>query len=108
MSKGNQSGLFVDTGLLREHIAKLQEEKKLASRLYESIACMKAIASPEVGFQLDLVLRDIEQLVEYFRAMAKQLTFVADEATQLSHELRGIIVDSTNLAERIAESTFVL
>lgn len=108
MSKGYHSGLYVDTGLLRDHISKLQKEKKLASRLYENIVAMKTVADPMVANQYDLVLRDIEQIIEYFNAMGNQLTHTVDEAIQLSDELRGIIVDSTDLSQRFAAENFVL
>ena len=109
MSKGyHKNGLYVDTGLLRDHISKLQEEKKLASRLYENIAIMKTVADPMDAYQYDLVLRDIEQIIAYFNAMGDQLTHTVDEAVRLSDELRGIIVDSTDLSRRIAAENFVL
>lgn len=108
MSKGCHNGVYVDMGLLREHISKLQEEKKLASRLYENVVGMKTVADPVGASQYDSVLRDIEQMVEYFRAMTEKMTDIADEAVQLSHELRGIIADSTNLSERVTAANFAL
>lgn len=108
MSKGNNNGLYVDTGLLRDHISKLQKEKNLASRLYENIVAMKTVADPMEAHQYDLVLRDIERIIKYFNAMDSQLTHIVDEAVQLSNELRGIIVDSTDLSQRIAAENFAL
>lgn len=104
----NKNGLYVDTGLLREHISKLQEEKKLASRLYENIVAMKTVADPTVTYQYDSVLHEIEQVIEYFNAMANQLTHINDEAIQLSQELRGLIEDSTDLSQHITAESFVL
>lgn len=108
MSKSNNNGLYVDTGLLRDHISKLQKEKKIASRLHENIVAMKTVADPMLAYQCDLVLRDIEQIIEYFNAMGNQLTHTVDEAVLLSDELRGIIVDSTDLSQRIAAENFTL
>lgn len=108
MSKGYNNGLYVDTGLLRDHISKLREEKKLASRMYENISVIKKAADPMVAYQYDSVLRDIEQIIEYFNAMANQLDHINDEAVQLSHKLRGIIDDSTDLSQRIAAENFIL
>lgn len=108
MNKGYNNGLYVDTGLLRDHISKLREEKKLASRLYESIAAMKTAADPMAAHQYDSVLGDIGQMIEFFKAMANQLDHIDDEAVQLSHELRGIIKDSTDLSQRITAENFVL
>ena len=104
----SQSNLFVDTGLLRDHVSKLREEKKLASRLYENIAAMRTVADPADTYQYDLLLHDIGQMIEYFDQMAIQLAHINDEAVLLSHELRGIIKDSTELSRRITENSIVL
>lgn len=104
----HNTGLYVDTGLLRDHISKLQEERKLASRLYEDIAVMKVTADPMTADQYDLVLQDIAQLIDYFNKMANQLAHIGDEAIQLSHELRGKIKDSTDLSRCVTAENFML
>lgn len=109
MSKGHhKDGLYLDTGLLRDHLSKLQADKKLASRLYESVAVMKTVADPVVAEKYDLVLRNIEQMIEYFRRMENMLAHIHDEAVELSHELRGIIEDSTNMGQYITAENVVL
>ena len=108
MSKDYRNGLYVDTGLLRDHVSKLREEKKLASRLYENVVIMKAMADPMESYRYDAVLRDVAQLIEYFDAMAKQLAHVEDEAVRLSDSLRGIIEDSTALSQRITDAEILL
>ena len=108
MSKGDHNSLYVDTGLLRDHLSRLQEEKKLASRLYENIEVMKAMADPADIHRYYAVLRDVEQMIEYFNKMANQLAHIADEAVQLSHELQGLTQDSTDLSRRITAGKFVL
>ena len=108
MSKDYRNGLYVDTGLLRDHVSKLREEKKLASRLYENVVVMKAMADPMESYRYDAVLRDVAQLIEYFDAMAKQLAHVEDEAVRLSDSLRGIIEDSTALSQRITDAEILL
>ena len=109
MSKGyNNSGLHVDTGLLRDHVSKLREEKKLASRLYENVAAMKFFADPMVADRYGLLLQDINQMIEYFCRMANQLASVGDEAVQLSQELKGLIEDSTDLTQHITTESFAL
>ena len=109
MSKDHHnSGLYVDVGLLRDHISKLREQKKLASGLYENIAFMRSAADPETAYRYDPVLRDIERMMEYFDAMAKLLAETADEATLLSHELRGMIRDSADLTLGIVNANIAL
>ena len=108
MIQGCNSGLYVDTGLLRDHISKLREEKKLASRLYENIAVMKITASPMVAHQYDSLLRDVEKMIDYFDAIANQLDHIDDEAITLSYKLRSIIKDSTEQSQRITSENLVL
>lgn len=109
MSKDyHKNGLYLDTGLLRDHVSRLREEKKLASRLYENVVVMKTVADPMVAYQYDLVLRDIEQMIEYFNTMANQLAHIDDEAVRLSHEVRGMIEDSTDMSQRVAAESFAL
>lgn len=108
MSKEDHNGLYVDTGLLRDHVSTLREEKKLASRLYENIAVMKTVADPMVAYRYDAVLRDIEQMIEYFDKMANLLSHIDDEAVQLSYELGGIIKESADISQQIVTENFVL
>ena len=109
MSKGNhKNGLFVDTRFLRDHVSKLREEKKLASRLYEQVAAMKRCCDPAVSYQLDPILRDVNQLVEYFDKMAKVLDHVDDEAVRLSNELGEIIQDDTENLRRTTSDSYML
>ena len=109
MSKGyNKNGLYVDTGLLRNHISKLQEEKKLASKLYNNIAAMKSMADPAVAYQYDSALRDAAKMIEYFQAMAKKLAEVDEEAIMLSRDVRGMIENSTELNQSIVSKEIML
>ena len=104
----NKNGLFVDTGYLRDHVYKLREQKKLASRLYESVAAMKQNSDPSVSYQYNAVLQDIEQLVEYFNRMARSLSEVEDHAILLHHELGELIQDDTDKLRRTVSNTFML
>ena len=104
----DKNGLFVDTGLLRDHVSKLREEKKVAARLYENVAAMKNVSDPTVSYQYDPVLRDIEQLMEYFGRMANLLDHIVDDAVQLSLVLSTLVEDDTELTRRIASHAFML
>lgn len=109
MSRGyNKNGVYVDTGLLRDHISKLRQENKLATELYDSISAMKAVSDSAVAYQYDMVLREIGQIIEYLNTMANQLARIEEEAAQLSYELRGMIEDSTDLSHHIITRSFVL
>ncbi len=109
MSKGfDTNGLFVDTGFLRDHISKLREEKKLALQLYDSMTAMQHCSDPAVSYQYTPILRDIEQLIEYFERMAKLLAHVNDEAVQLSHELGELMEEDTNSSHHTVSATYML
>lgn len=97
MSYGSdKGGLFVDTGLLRDHVSKLQQEKKKALSLYENVAAMKALSKPEEAYRYDPILRDINELIEYFTRMANALAYTEDEAVQLGHDIARIIEEGTD------------
>ena len=109
MSKGgNESGLFVDTGLLRDHVSKLRNEKKIASQLYANTVAMKGLDVQNSSYQYDLILRDIDQLVVYFKKMADLLDHVDDEAVQLSRMVGGMIENDSERIQKIVSNTFML
>ena len=101
-------GSFVDTGFLRNHISELRREKQIALELHENVKNMKGLSDPTVSYQYDSILRNIEQLIEYFDRMAKSLSHIDDEAVQLSQKLGSIIENDTELTEKKVSSKFVL
>lgn len=104
----NQDGLFVDTGLLRDHVSKLQNENKIAERLRESLEAMQSISDPSAFGQYKSVLRDVDQLCEYLTRMARLLDNTGDEAVQLSHEIGKLIEDDAAYTNHISSKTFML
>lgn len=100
--------MFVDTGLLRDHVSKLREEKKIASELYENVVAMKSLSDPTIAYQYDSIIRDIEQMIEYFDRMAISLAHIDDEAVQLSHVLKDLIEDDTENVRRTTSNTYML
>lgn len=96
MSRGfNNDGVFVDTGYLRDHISKLRREKKIAMELYSSVRSMKALSDPTISYQYDPILRDINQLIDYFESMSRSLSHIEDEAIHLSNTIGALIEDDT-------------
>lgn len=109
MSKSlRKSSLFVDTRLLRDHVSKLREDKKIASELYENVVKMKSLSDPSVADQYNSILYDINQMIEYFSRMADVLTNIGDNATELSHMFGEMITDDTERARHIISKTFFL
>jgi len=93
---------------LRDHISKLREERKLAARLYENVLAMKRCSDPAAAYQYDPILRDIDQLEEYFQRMASFLAEVEDEAVRLSNKLGRMIDEDTDSTRRTTSGTFML
>ena len=109
MSKNrNKDALFVDTRFLRDHVSKLQEQKKLASRLYENVAAMKQADNPIVAYKYDPVLRDIRKLIDYFGRMADLLAEVDDDAIILSHRLAAMLEADSEQTQHTISNTFML
>lgn len=109
MSKGfNQNGVFIDTGLLRDHVSKLRKERKLAERLRESLLAMRNCSDPAAFSQFYPVLRDVDQLCEYLERMARLLDNAGDEAIQLSHEIGQLIEDDAAQTRYVSSNAFML
>jgi len=104
----NKSSLFVDTGLLRDHVSKLREKKKIATRLYENVMGMRNADDPTSSYRYDSILRDIEQLMEYFDRMATLLSNVGDDAIELSHKLNTLIKEDTEYTHYTISNNFLL
>lgn len=101
-------GFFIDTGLLRDHVSKLQNQRKIAERLRENLQAMQRVAEPETFAQYKAVLRDVELLCEYFTRMARVLDHTGDEAVVLSREMAAMIEEDTAQTKRIISNTFML
>ena len=103
-----RSGSYVDTGYLRDHVYKLREDKKRASRLYDYVLAMKRNCDPTVSYQYDSILRNIQQIIDYFDRMANSLARISDEATYISNRMGGLIEDDTENLRHKTKDTFML
>ena len=109
MRKGyNYDDLFVDTGLLRDHVSKLQKQRKIAERLRESLQVMQRISEPEKFGQYKAVLRDVDQLCEYLTRMARLLDNAGDEAVALSCEIGTMLADDAAHTRHVVSNTLML
>ena len=62
-------GFFLDTVLLRQHVAKIEQERRTAQRLYDQLEAAKALCAPEDQDRYRRLLDDVQGLVGYFHAM---------------------------------------
>ena len=101
MSRGyNKSGLHIDVGLLRDHISKLREEKKLVERLYDNVSAMRSCSDPSEYGQYYTIFRDIDQFLGYFARMIKELSEAEAEAIRLSRDAGEKIDDNAAQVRR--------
>ena len=109
MIKGSsKDGVFVDTGLLRDHVSKLREQKKLASELYAHVLAMKNSSDPTVSYQYNRILHDVEQLVAYFAKMSQVLSVVEEDAVQLGRQIECVIDNDTDELKHDVSKTLML
>ena len=104
----DQNGLFVDTGLLRDHVSKLREEKKTAVKLRDSIKAMRNCCDPEAYDNYAPVLCDVNQLVEYLERMARLLDEAGDEAVVLSREIAALLDEDAANTHYVASKAIML
>ena len=69
---------------------------------------MKMASDPVTAYQYGPILRDIEQVMEYFGRMASLLAHIDDEAVMLSRELGSLLEDDTANIHRTTDSVFAL
>lgn len=109
MRKGNRhTGLFLDTGLLRDHVSKLREERRIAGKLYDNLKAMRNADDPSEAYKYNSALHDAKQLIEYFDRMANTFARLEDDAVELKNELGAIIKDDTAQLHHIVNNTFML
>ena len=102
------SSLFIDVGLLRDHVSKLREKKKTATRLYESVKGMRRADDPESVYRYRAILQEIDALIEYFDRMAALLDNVGDDAVELSHKIQKIFEDGADYTRYTISENFLL
>jgi hypothetical protein len=104
----NKTDTYVNTGLLRDHVSKLRQQKKIALRLYDNIAAMKSIDIPENFYKYNSILMNIERMIEYFDRMSRALEHIGEDATQISRLLGNKIEDDTQRVRHETSNTFLL
>ena len=109
MRKGHKyDGFFLDAGLLRDHVSKLQNQRKIAERLRENLLAMQRVADPETFAQYTAVLRDVDLLCEYLTCMARALDNTGDKAVTLNREITAIIIEDAAHTRNVASHALML
>lgn len=109
MRKGyNTNDTFIDAGLLRDHVSKLRSEKKMATRLRESIRAMQQCRGEYADSKYYSALHDVDMLIEYLERMARLLAEAEERAIQISRETNVIITDRTDETRNVSSHSFML
>lgn len=101
-------GFFIDTGLLRDHVSKLKNQRKIAEKLRESIQAMQRVAKPETFVQYKAVLREVDLLCEYLTRMVRALDHTGEKAVELSSKLTAMLVDDIEQTRHITSNELML
>ena len=102
------SGTFVNTGLLRDHVSTLQEERKTALQLRESLIAMRNNCDSADFSSFTPVLRNVNQLIEYLERMARFLAETEEKVIVISRETARQIEDQSLHIGHVSSSTFML
>ena len=106
--RDKKNGVYVDAGLLRDHVSKLRERKKTASKLYSKVVSMRNSDDLSNAYRYTSILRDIERLVEYFDRMALLLDEMSDDAVEVSHKIGGMLQEDAENTRRVLSKNFML
>lgn len=85
----------------------IQEERRIAQRLKESIRAARNHGDPLLQNQYGSVLSSADKLVRYFEKMAEVLDDTATDAEKLSRELRTSIEDSNDRLRKANNSIVI-
>ncbi len=69
---------------------------------------MKRLSDPADAYQYNSILRDIQQMIDYFDGMAKTLDHIEDEAVELSHRIGKMIEEGTEKTRHTISKNFML
>ena len=104
----NRDGVFVDVGLLRDHISKLRRQYRTAEDLFASVNRLIRMADDDITHQHLSLHRDALQMCNYYEQMIRALSKVADEAVYVSYRIKHEIEDDTDRTRHISRRNLML
>ena len=90
----SDSLFYADTRRLREHSARILEERRAAYLLYEQIRRAYDVADPANAALLGQMMQEANRLVDYFGAMADVIEDASDQLERLSVEIGLLLEDA--------------
>lgn len=99
--------IHIDTGLLREQVSVVREEKRIALELQSQVEKLKRTGDESsVAYYNDLLDR-IEILVQYYGRMSDALETVGDDAVLLYRNLAQTLEDEKDAAKDTINHVFL-
>lgn len=83
--------IYIDTTRLRLHAAELQEDRRVAQQLYDSVDAARRCSDPVFYNRYRRLLEDVRGLVRYFDAMAEIMDDVSTGAEQISTRINHML-----------------
>lgn len=69
---------------------------------------MRNRCEPEDVYKYNSIIRDIDNIIEYFERMSRSLSHIADEATHLSRKINKIIEDGNERTRHAIDQSLQL
>lgn len=89
------NGLYVNIGLLRDHIADVTDQKNLVQQILDKIVLLQRMDVEGPQDQYHLLQQRISNLVRYYRQLGITLDEIEEKAVLLSHDIRDAIWSDT-------------
>jgi len=98
--------IYLDTRLLRNQVSTLQDERKTAQRLRESVLTAKNLSDPAMYPYYNRVLNEINELIQYFGKMGEALEGIEQDAFSLQKSIKSLVQTGTDQTADTVNKTF--
>lgn len=98
--------IYLDTRLLRNQVSTLQDERKTAQRLRESVLTAKSLSDLAMYPYYNRMLNEINELIQYFGKMGEALESLEQNAFSLQKSIKSLVQAETDRAADTVNKTF--
>ena len=86
--------LYVNTMLLQQHGAEIQQERRVAEQLYEQLRLAQQYASLETAYRYNRLVQQADNLIRYFRAMEDAVDNMSTDFEKFSQRVRIMLEEN--------------
>ena len=98
--------VYLNTRLLRDHVSRIQEERRTAQRLYESVRRAKELSDPTIESAYNGVLDDINALIRYFEKMEDAFDQIELKAIELNRTVQSLVQEGIDQTKEVQNKYF--